>query len=172
MALSAAYFVGDIQIPNISGSTVIETANLLNLQIAILKYETVYLKWLLGDDFYAEYAAGIAATVPESRWTALRDQIYQVNSTLGIGISPAANYVYFMYQKVYQSVTTTNGEYTAKHENMELFSPAEKMVAAWNDMVRMSNDIQTWLAYDHVEDYPTLDLDSMGVFEPINAMGI
>lgn len=171
MALSAAYFVGDLFIPNIAGSSITETSNLFSLQVAMAKYEPIYLRWLLGEELYEDYVAGISATTPEPRWTALRDKIYVENSVLGIGFSPAANYVYFFFQRNNATLTLVNGEGRANHENMTAVSPAEKMIAAWNDMVRMSLDIQDWLQYDVPEDYGA-DFDTLGIFETINSLGI
>lgn len=173
MALSAAYFVGDLLIPNISGSTVTETANLLQLQIAIAKYEPDFLRRLLGTDFYDLYAAGIAATVPDARWTALKNALYVENTTLDVGFSPAANYVYCKFVKQQNSLTLVHSEAKARHENMELFTPREKYVAAWNDMVRQINIFLVWME-DNSADYPEYSSQDTApeTFEPINPWGI
>lgn len=170
--LTAAYFVGEITIPNISGSSITETANLFGLQVLIAKYEPIYLKWLLGEDFYTDYVAGLAESSPEARWTTLRDKIFVVDSVLEIGTSPAANYVYCQWLKTNNSITSTNGEFKPSAENMTSFTMREKYVTAYNEMVRMSLEIQDWLLYDVLEDYPELDTDSLGVFETINSWGI
>ena len=171
MALSASYFVGEITIPNISGSTVIETANLLDLQIAISKYETYFLKWLLGEDFYDLYAAGIAEVSPEARWTALQNQIYQVNGTLGIGISPAANYVYCRMVTIRNTVTLTNGEGRPKNENFDAWTSREKYVNAWNEMVRLATEIREWLT-DNQTTYPEWDEGLTTEFYTVNAWDV
>lgn len=170
-SLSAAYFVGEIQVPNISGSSTAETANLLQLQIAIAKYEPLFMDRLLGTDFYADYVAGIAAVIPETRWTTLRDKIYVLNGTLGVGFSPAANYVYFFFMRNQTSISLINSEVQAVHENFSQFGPGTKMVAAWNEMVRMIIDFRKWLT-ENIADYPECDLGTIGYFETLNTFGI
>lgn len=172
MSLTAAYFVGEITIPNISGSSVTETANLSTLNILIAKYEPEFMKLLLGEDFYNEYAAGIIAQPVESRWSALRDKIFVENETLDVGFSPAANYVYCKWIKNNHSLTAVNAEILPQSENSTRTTYREKYVAAWNEMVRMAEEIQDWLSYDVLEYYPELDLDELGVFQTINAFGI
>ena len=154
--LSAAYFDGDLRITNISGETITELANLRSLQLAIAKYEPIYLKELLGLDLYTSYAAGIAAGSPASKWVDLNNQIYYEDdklTDLNTGLSPAANYVYFFYQRREVTITMVNAEVKATHENFTSDSPNEKMITAWNEMVRMSAYIQDWIR-QHITDYP------------------
>jgi hypothetical protein len=156
--LSAAYFVNEILIPNISGTTATEKANLLDLQITIAKYEPLFLKDLLGETLFAAYAAGIAAGSPETRWVTLNNKINYTNtalSTLGTGLSPAANYCYFHWMRNQQTVTLMNGEGRAGAENFGQASAMEKMVNAWNELVRMSDIIQDWLI-DNKTTYPEM----------------
>ncbi len=170
MALSAAYFVGEIHVPNISGSSTAETANLLQLQIMIAKYEPIYLERLLGTDFYTAYAAGIAASVPEARWTALQNKIYVPNLTLNIGFSPAANYVYFFFMRNQTSISLVNSEVQSSHENFTQFGPGQKMTSAWNEMVRLSELVQEWII-ENTATYPEFVPGEMGGFERINNFG-
>jgi hypothetical protein len=172
MSLTAAYFVGEITIPNISGSSVTETANLNTLNILIAKYEPEFMKWLLGEDFYNDYAAGLAEVSPETRWTDLRDKIFVENETLDVGFSPAANYIYCKWIKNNHSLTAINAEILPQSENSTRTTYREKYVAAWNEMVRMAIEIQDWLTYGVPDDYPEMDIDELGVFETINTFGI
>lgn len=171
MALSAAYFVGEIHIPNISGSSTSETANLLQLQIMIAKYEPLFLEKLMGADLYAAYIAGIAAAIPDTRWATLQGKIYVTNLTLSVGFSPAANYVYWHFIKNNASLTLVNAEVKAAHENFTSFTQREKLVKAWNEMVRMSELIQEYII-DNLTTYPETDISQIYVFEPINSLGI
>jgi len=172
MALSAAYFVGELMIPNISGTTVTELSNLHQLNIAIAKYEPLYLEELLGEDLYTAYAAGIAAVSPLAKWTALRDKIYVTNLTLGIGFSPAADYVYFHFMRNQATVSLMNTEGIPDHENFTAASVNQKIVAAWNDMVRLSDEIQDWLDEDtQLATYPEWLTAEHTYFDKINIYG-
>lgn len=171
MALSAAYFVGELNIQNISGTTTTEQANLLQLQIAIAQHEPVFLEMLLGEDLYTAYAAGIAEAVPDARWTALDDKIYVENNTLSIGFSPAANYVYCKYMRNQFSNTLMNGEGRIANENFTPVGLTHKITQAWNEMVRLSAVIQEWLD-DNTDTYPEWTTTDHTTFEAVNQWGI
>lgn len=163
--LSAAYFVNELFIPNVTGTTVLELANLKNLQIAMNKYEIQYLKRLMGDDLYTLYAAGVTAGT--AKYTALRDLIFVTYSSPSYAESPAANYVYFFFMRNASSLTLSNSEVQSLTENFSQYSPAQKMINAWNDMVRKSEEIQTYIT-DHLTDYPEYNPE---YFETLNSFG-
>lgn len=155
-AISAAYFVGEILIPNISGTTTTERANLLPLQVAMAKYESVFLTKLLGKDLYDLYVADIALVTPSARFTALNNLIYYTDAALtalGTGISPVAYYIYFFFMRSQSSITLTGGEGLTQHENFTQYGAREKMIYAWNEMVRLSQIIQDWLV-TNIATYP------------------
>jgi hypothetical protein len=166
MGLSAAYFVGELNIPNISGITVTEQANLLQLQIAIAKYEPLYLEMLMGEDLYTAYAA--APT--DARMVALAAKIYIENSVLSVGFSPAANYVYFYFTRNNYSLTTVNAEVTPVMENMTFYNPSQKLIAAWNEMVSLSELIRDWID-ENVETYPEWETCAHDELVKINYFG-
>jgi hypothetical protein len=166
MALSAAYFVGEIAIPNISGTTTTEQANLFQLQIAIAKYEPLYLEMLMGKDLYAKYVAEIAT----ARMVALADKIYVQNLTLSIGFSPAACYVYFFFMRNQYSLSTVNAEVTPTMENMVFYNPAAKQIAAWNEMVRLSELIREWVDTNSAT-YPEYLTSTKDELVKLNAFG-
>ncbi len=174
--ISAAYFVGDLLIPNISGSTTTEQANLLPLQIAIAKQEPIYLKKLMGVDLYDAYVAGIAVGSPAAKWVTLNNLIYYTNTALtalNTGISPVANYVYFKYMEQNATTTLTGIEGKGTHENFTVETPGPKMVAAWNEMVRLSEEIQDFIV-DNDTDYPEFYTSDIApeTFERKNNWGI
>lgn len=150
--LSAAYFVNRISIPNISGNIPIEQANLKTLQMCIAENEPDYLKKLLGLDLYTAYAAGIVGT-PDARWTALNDKIYREFTNPVWGVSPSAYYVYFFFMRNNNSVTLANTEVQATHENFTQYGSGQKMIHAWNEMVRLSDEVQSWII-ENIADYP------------------
>ena len=178
--LSAAYFVNEIEIPNISGTTPLDLANLKKLNIFIAKYEPLYLTRLLGTDLYAAYAAGIADPSPAAKWVNLNNKINYTDAVLtalGTGISPAANYIYFKFMRSNWSTTLQNSEGQAGHENFTKFTPKLKMIEAWNECVRLSDEIQAWLR-DNIATYPEYDTIATDLsvspdsFLPINQFGI
>lgn len=173
--LSAAYFVGEISIPNISGTTIIDQANLKNLQISIAIYEPLFLKDLLGEDLYTAYAAGIAEVTPDAKWTTLNNKIYYTDAALtalSTGISPVANYIYFQFHRNNASVTLQNSEVKPGHQNFTVTSPAQKMVSAWNNMVRLCDEIQEFIE-DNITDYPEFETSDVPprTFEKITMHG-
>lgn len=163
MALTAAYFVNELLIPGVSGTTYAEVENLATLTATIAKYEPKFLKLLLGEDLYAEYAAAIAGNPTSGIWFDLKSQIY---STSPAYESPVANYVYWKFWKSNATVTVKAGETETKSENAQMVSIAAKMVRAWNEMVDQVDEIREWLD-DHSSDYPTWGTEDVETFTKI-----
>lgn len=58
-----------------------------------------------------------------------------INTSTGVNKkSPIANYIYYWYIRNNHSQTATMGEVKTKNENADNYSPATKMVRAWNEM--------------------------------------
>lgn len=152
--LSASYFTGELRIPNISGSSTVETANLAYLTLMIAKYEKKFLRGLLGDNLFALYDAEVSKTTPQTSgiYFDLNAQIYSESTPLYE--SPAAGYVYFHYWRSKQTETVGLGESASRLENADLVSSAGKMVAAWNEMSEQVDDVRAWIE-EHLTDYPT-----------------
>jgi len=172
--ITAASFIGEILIPNVSGTGYAEIANLASLNVFIDKYEPLFLKELLGDDLYTAYAAGIAVTpTPEAKWTALKNKIF-VNigtSPAIVYLSPEANYIYFFFQRNQATVTLTNSEVQTKQENATVISPAQKMIDAWNSMANDTELIRDWIN-DNITDYPEYLTSDKGNLSHINIYGL
>lgn len=151
MALTAAYFVNELLVPGVVGGSYAQVENLTMLESFIAKYEPEFLKRILGEQLYAEYAAAIALSPTSGAWFDLNAQLYQ---TTPFYQSPAANYVYFKFWKHNATVTAAQGETQAKFENSELVSIGAKMVRAWNEMCDLSDAVQQWID-DHATDYTT-----------------
>jgi len=171
--ITAASFIGEILIPNISGSGIAEQANLAALGYFIEKYEPLFLRALLGSDLYDAYAAGIAIPSPETKWTALKGKIYVSVGTSpnDYYLSPAADYIYFYYRRDQISTTLSNAEVQSKQENATVISPYEKMVSAWNSMSASVDLIREWIE-DNISDYPEYLTAEKGVLTTINTFGI
>ena len=168
MALSAAYFVNELKITNLSGSSYAEVENLAALTWMIKKHEVMFLKLMLGDNLYAKYAAAITLAPASGIWHDLNDLIYQESSPLYQ--SPVANYVYFKFWKTNATTTTGTGESVAKVENSDSISIGPKMVAAWNEMVDMIIEIRTYLNA-HTSDYVDWGTEDIEEFNPITLYG-
>lgn len=128
MLIDSTYFVNELLIANIS-NTVDSTGS--KITSFIEKYETRYLKELLGLGLYAEFIAGIAEDPIEEKWAVLLDALR--NDTTKE--SPIANYVYYWVMRNDATQSTGTGEVVANNENSRRVSPVDKMVRAWNEMV-------------------------------------
>jgi len=175
MYLTSAYFVGELHIPNITGTTNPSVANFSNLMNFILKYEPEFLERMLGEDFYAEFVAGVTGSV--TMWTNLYAQIYTtVAQTIGVDTytlytSPAANYVYYQYMRNVQTVTVMSGEAKQANENALQVQNLMKMVQAYNKMKDMIADIWEWIE-DRPTIYTTWAAGEADPFPKINQMNI
>lgn len=173
--ITAASFIGEILIPNVSGANLAEVANLKALNTFIAKYEPLFLKDLLGSDLYAAYAAGIAVTpTPDAKWTALKGKIFTLIGTAPAPtyyLSPAANYIYFFFQRNQASQTVANAEIQTKQENAIVVSQAQKMIDAWNSMANDIVTIREWIE-DNLTDYPEYLTSDKGNLSHINIYGI
>jgi len=163
--LSVNYFVGELQIPNLTGSAPAVTPRVNELLWFIKKYEPEFLELLLGEDLYLEFSAGIAATTPEAKWTTLKNKIYQIDSVNGIYMSPAAAYVYYHFMRNSQTATTSVGEIKpGKHAAVNVTNTM-KMVSAWDDMCAECMEIWEWLEED-AQMAVYVDTDGEALFDP------
>lgn len=163
--LSVNYFVGELQIPNLTGSAPAVTPRVNELLWFIKKYEPEFLELLLGEDLYLEFSAGIAATTPEAKWTTLKNKIYQIDSVNGIYMSPAAAYVYYHYMCNATTVTTIAGEVKPGKQSAVQVNNTRKIVLAWQSMCDDSEEIWKWLEED-AQMATYVDTDGEELFDP------
>jgi hypothetical protein len=167
--LTKSYFIGDIFIPNLSQiiPSKPNNSNVAELTDFIAIYEPKYLKLLLGEDLYDLFYAGIGATSPDAKWTALKTKLYPDYYK-----TPAAYYVYFFLRRFQSTVTTLNGEVQPSFENTTPVNQNFKMIYAWNRMVELSTEIQEWLEESaQVVSYPDFAIDE-DILTCINQFGI
>lgn len=138
--IDSSYFVGEISIPNITGTSPIVTVNLANLNRLISIYEKDYLTRLLGSTLYDEFIADLLTS--EAWATALRDELRDAT----LKLSPIAYYVYYFWLRESSTYVTSGGQQEAKAENAVSSSPALRMVEAYNRMVRMTEDVLEYMA--------------------------
>ena len=85
--------------------------------------------------------------------------------------SPAANYVYFQFQKNAVTQTGLNGESQPNQENSTVVMNGGKMVRAWNKMVGQVETIRQWII-DNATDYPDFAFPDSDYLTKINVYGI
>lgn len=153
--IDATYFVNELDIPGQS-NTVDSTGSALSS--FIVKYETRYLKELLGLDLYAEFQAGLLIDPIEQKWIDLRNGLRNETTKE----SPIANYVYYWWMRNHASRTSAIGEVVPVAENSERTSPIGKMVRAWNEMVDWNYEVLDILTVDVLESYFPLYKDCYG----------
>lgn len=69
-----------------------------------------------------------------------------INTSTGVSKkSPIANYIYHWYTRNNHSQTATMGETKTKNENADNYTPATKMVRAWNEMSKWICELVEYL---------------------------
>lgn len=156
--LTVNYFVGELFVPNIVGTSVVNTVNANNLKWFIAKYEPEFVEKLLGSVLYQQYLDGLAADIPAAKWLALKGKIYVVDTINDAYLSPAAGYVYYHFMRDHITLTTSMGEIKPKGESGVPTSTSNtmKMVRAWNQMEYESQKIWAWLEENNAT-YPDFD---------------
>lgn len=167
--IDQSYFVGEL---NITSST---TGAMERINFFIAKYEKEYLMKVLGVDCYNDFMAGIT----NEPWLSLKNgkdfinQQGRLEHYFGLANSdkksPLANYVYYHYQQDSFTQTAAIGEVQSKAENAMLVSPANKMAAAWNDMVKQTSVLVDFL-YVNNSLYPKFNIAYLDrdLITPIN----
>lgn len=182
--IDKTYFQGELNIPSLQGSSPV--LNSLNLFIGVR--EPMYLKAALGYSFWKLFVEGIAASVPDARWTDLKngadytdkDGIVRrwdgfVNAAKE---SPIACYVYYWFTRDAATFTTSNGEVESKKENASNVQATMKQTRAYNEMVRLTAVLHQYLKDAVTEEldpmYPEFNADAvdMGNFKPINVFNL
>lgn len=150
MIIDYTYFRGEIMIAQLSQAEVRE-----DLQLLIDKYETSYLKKLLGLGLYNAFIAGIdPISGADQKWLNILQGVeYEHNGKdyEWIGFensekeSPIANYVYYKYITKEVEQTTGIGQVVPKAENAVIASADPKRVRAWNEMVNWQRGLIRYL---------------------------
>jgi len=175
--IDSTYFVGEILIPNLTGSGVIVTGNVAEVNRFIAKYEPEYLRYVLGDDLYEAFNTAISVNddlgedeepaVIEARWLTLQSKLIDSTNKL----SPIADYVYHFHALNGISSTTPAGEVQNKAENSEPAYNFDKIINAYNYAVRQGQIILDWVI-EHDSDYPEFDTEHTYELKTINNFGI
>lgn len=120
--VQASDFKGKIKIANTAQADVAS-----DLQIFINDYEAEFLKLLLGETLYTDFIAGLGDDPILAKWTDLKEKI---------GVTTIANYIYWFYMRDNNTQTVAMGETKGKSANAGAALPDEKIIRAWNEMVK------------------------------------
>jgi len=87
-----------------------------------------------------------------------------------------AYYIFYHYAKDHNTHTATIGEVMSNAENASKFSPAQRMVNAWNryvDLRKLSSEVDP-TAYNFLNEFEDADYDKwlFTVIDHINTFGI
>ena len=137
--IDPSYFQGELIVPN-KNDTVLGVYS--NLSYFIGKYESIYLKKLLGTTLYNNLIAGLAATTPVQQWIDLKNQI--VDSTNKV--SGIANFVWIKYTENQVGEFAGTGHQLSISENSQPLSIIDKRVRAWNEMVYYNRAVYDFIS--------------------------
>ncbi len=184
MFIDKTYFQKELNIPSLQAQSPV----LNSLNLFIQTREPMYLRAALGYSLWKLFIAGLAETVPDARWTDLKNG---ADYTDGNGIlrrwegfanaakeSPIAGYVYYWFIRDAATYTTSSGEVESKKENASNVNHNMKLVKAYNDMVSLTAILHDYLTYAVDESdnplYPEYNPDAVecGIFKPINIFNL
>ena len=153
-------FVGSINIPN--------------LEKDIQGFETVYntpyqkeiLVKLFGFDLYTTFEAGLLEDPILQKWTDLKNgSTYLVNEIKkeNPGLKKlVANYVYCKWLTINYEQLTGLGSINSNSENATIISPENKIVNAWNEMIKLYYQVYDFM-YNNQTDYPNCDTEELRI---------
>jgi hypothetical protein len=168
MNTTRAYFQqGITEVPNLTISIggVSDTSNATELDRYITRYETEFMKCLLGS-LYTDYATNPT----DAKWATLKAMLW--DSTLLV--SPVANYIFWHY---YNDATRRNGNVGTVESNVENgnINTNARLVQVWNEMVSMMyNGVDGVIDYllENSDTYPIEDYKWTNFVETTNILGI
>jgi hypothetical protein len=171
--IDPSYFIRDIKIPNVYSPAVAENVNQF-----IAKYEPQCLRLLFGYDFYTLFQT-------EGITERMKDLLDGKGEWMGlvrpdIKDSLIAYYVYYFFEESMATQSTGVATSITQDASAMNVSPADKMVAAWNQFSYRVTAMYNFLALSKDVDgnkvYPELGLDvvyrGMEMFRPINYFSI
>ncbi len=151
MIIDYTYFKGDIYIPNLNKTEVLE-----NLNNFIAEYEKKILIDLLGYDLYKNFTEGIEADSPAQKWLDLRDgKEYTVDydgseyTVKWAGLKNAekesllAYFTYFYLVRSGAISLTGIGAVVNQSDNSNTVSPSSRIINAWNKGVELYGSKQS-----------------------------
>jgi hypothetical protein len=167
MLIDSTYFIGEILLPNLTGSVPENQANVNEVTRFIAKYEPEYLEAVLGDELYEAFLAGLEEPDPiQQKWKDLQKKLVDTFNK----VSPVADYIYAAIIDFRMTATTGLGEVESTAENSTIALNTGKMIQAYNNSVRKGRTVREWLV-ENAETYPEYE-DSEFTLSTVNIFGI
>jgi len=147
--IDASYFHSRLFLPQVND--VISRDDVRNF---ITRYEDEFLQKALGYELYQAFKSGIEAPTPDQKWVDIKEGKeftwygYMFKWTGFVNdakLSPIANYVYFKYMEDKASDITLVGAVVPNTDNGYRESGRFKMVDAWNEMVKLNENLLRFL---------------------------
>lgn len=148
MIIDETYFIGPLAIEGLVDESVTSIAIVNGLRTFIDRYESEYLKLILGQRLSCEFIAylkdGSEMKAKIGRWDRLRDLLSERDT-------PITNYVFFQYARNRQVQMTSIGA-TVSNIGENATSPFVMCVPAWNDAVDKNERVLHFLM-DREDEY-------------------
>jgi len=167
MLIDQSYFIGGLNIPNLTGVGMVPAANVGTLNWFIATYEPEYLRLVLGKTLYNALIAGLLVVPIPSKWQTLRAKL--IDSTNKI--SPIASYVFYHIERDKITSTTSMGQASGKAENADMNVNSDKMCQPYNCSIRIGIEIRQWLS-ENGTTYPEYTTSELDELHTINNFGI
>lgn len=151
--LTISDFIDDVQL---SGSTITAVQNSFTSQLT--KYQTNFLREVLGVKMYNELKAGLLADPIAAKWSNLKDGC-DFTYTDGYdyhlqGLKEALKYYsYVMYQKSVLTTSTIQANVTKKSDIATIAEPILKVVDATNKCIENLEELEFYIRWK-ATDYP------------------
>jgi len=162
-------FVGEYNVPNVTGTSPAVSGNLAELNRFIAIYEREYLIKILQPKLYEAFMRDMDVVEDETieqRWIDLKDRL----KNLAEGVSPVTGYVYYHWARNRVTQTAALGEVETKSENATVVV-GEKMMRAYNHSVHAGKEVHEWLV-EHAKDYPEFDASKPYPLKTINGFNL
>lgn len=160
------FTTGRLIINNLSDSGFVGTGTQADIAQYIIITEKKILKRFLGDDLYTAFVAGLAQTVVDARWTALKNKLVDSTNKL----SPLANFTYHTWLQDHQTVQTAGETVKYTASDTTPFMNVQMVCDIYNDGVGDLSEVYDWLE-ENAATYPEWEQEAFD-FARINPYDI
>lgn len=166
MLIDHSFFKGELHIDGMVISngipSITQNAIMTELMYFVCKYETIYLRALLGGELSHDFISYIQSDskAPVEMFDSLKSRLVTES------ISPIANYVFYYYLKN-KTLKTLEGNPDETSSKNTISSASRKLVIVWNQMVEMNKEIVLWLSKERIKFY-----SDGNILFPINGFGL
>jgi hypothetical protein len=144
--VNASFFIGDINIPNLGNTAIIERLNSF-----VAKYEEQCFTELFGYAFYKLYKDNVSSErmmfiTDGSEYSGCFGDLQNWEGiVVNENTSFLAFYIYYYFQQSSATLTTGVSTAAAHTDGASSVSPAEKMVYAWNEYSEIASSLLNFL---------------------------